>query len=92
MAFMDLTEAFDTVNRDLHWAVPLRVACLQRFVNILQSFHKGMMAQVTTGGQESTPSKVHSVPIMIQDFHPALFRTVLNKAGTKSMETTFLQR
>lgn len=59
MAFVDLSKAFDTVNRDLLWAVPLRVAYPQRFVNILQSFHKGMMAQVTTGGQ-ARPSKVYT--------------------------------
>ena len=58
MAFVDLSKAFDTVNRDLLWAVLLRVGCPQRFVNILQSFHEGMMAQVTTGGQESRPFKV----------------------------------
>ncbi|XP_061884956.1 uncharacterized protein LOC133635724 [Entelurus aequoreus] len=58
MAFVDLSKAFDTVNRDLLWAVLLRVGCPRKFVNILQSFHEGMMAQVTTGGHESRPFKV----------------------------------
>ena len=58
MAFVDLSKAFDTVNRDLLWAVLLRVGCPQKFVSILRSFHEGMMAQVTTGGLESRPFKV----------------------------------
>lgn len=61
MDFVDLSKAFDTVNRDLLWAVSLRVPCPQRFVNILRSFHKGMMAQVTTVGQESRPGKYTQV-------------------------------
>lgn len=55
MVHVDLSKAFDEVSRDLLW-----VGYPQKFVNILQSFHEGMIAQVTTGGQEFRPFKVHT--------------------------------
>ncbi|KAJ8356964.1 hypothetical protein SKAU_G00197580 [Synaphobranchus kaupii] len=35
-----------------------KFGCLQRFVHILRQFHEGMMAHVTTGGQQSEPLRV----------------------------------
>ena len=53
MAFIDLSKAFDTVQRDLLWSTLLRFGCPNKFVNILRQFHDGMNARVTIGGQES---------------------------------------
>lgn len=53
MAFVDLSKAFDTVQRDLLWDILLRFGCPNKFVNILRQFHDGMIARVTIGGQES---------------------------------------
>lgn len=53
MAFVDLSKAFDTVQRDLLWDILLRFGCPSKFVNILRQFHDGMNARVTIGGQES---------------------------------------
>lgn len=57
-AFIDLSKAFDTVKREILWKILLKFGCPRRFVNILQQFHEGMMARVTTGGQESEPFRV----------------------------------
>ena len=48
--FIDLTKAFDSVNRSGLWAVLFRVGCLDKFVKIVQSFHDGMLASVLDGG------------------------------------------
>ncbi|XP_061891552.1 dickkopf-related protein 3b isoform X2 [Entelurus aequoreus] len=58
VAFIDLSKAFDTVNRELLWNILLKFGCPQKFVNILRQFHEGMMSRVTIGGQESEPFKV----------------------------------
>ena len=60
MAFVDLSKAFDTVQRELLWKVLLRFGCPKKFVNILRQFHDGMTARVTIGGQESAPFPVHT--------------------------------
>lgn len=60
MAFVDLSKAFDTVQRDLLWEVLLRFGCPTKFVNILRQFHDGMTARVTIGGQQSSPFPVRT--------------------------------
>ena len=52
-AFIDLTKAFDTVNRELLWEVLSKFGCTPRFLTILREFHDGMTAKVIIGGQES---------------------------------------
>jgi len=45
-AFIDLTKAFDTVNRDLLWKVLSKYGCPLHFLTILREFHDGMKAMV----------------------------------------------
>jgi len=53
LAFVDLTKAFDTVNRELLWQILRKFGCPSAFRAILQEFHNGMKAKVTVGGRES---------------------------------------
>ncbi len=53
MAFVDLSKAFNIVQRDLLRDVLPRFGCPNKFVNILRHFHDGMTARVSIGGQES---------------------------------------
>ena len=50
LAFVDLTKAFDTVNRDLLWNILRKFGCPP----ILQQFHNGMCAQVVMAGSQSS--------------------------------------
>ena len=43
MAFVDLSKAFETVQRELLWDVLLRFGCPNKFVNILRQFQDVMM-------------------------------------------------
>ena len=53
MAFVDLTRAFDTVNRDLLWNILHKFGCPPTFIAILQ-FHTGMSAQVVMACSQSS--------------------------------------
>lgn len=59
MAFVDLSQAFETVEEETLWDALHRFGCPNKFVNIFRQFHDGMTARVTIGGQESAPSPVH---------------------------------
>lgn len=60
MAFIDLTKAFDTVNRETLWEIMRISGCPPKYVNIVRQFHDGMNARVTMGTQESAPFGVGS--------------------------------
>ena len=46
MAFIDLTKAFDLVNREALYVILRRVGCPQKLLQIIQLFHDGMQASV----------------------------------------------
>lgn len=60
MAFIVLSKASDTLNRELPWRVLTKFGCPAKFVSILCQFHDVMMALVTIGGQESSPFPVRT--------------------------------
>lgn len=77
MAFVDLSKAFDTVQRELLWDILLRFGCPDKFVNILRQFHDGMTARVTIGGQESEPFPVRTGVRQGCVLAPVLFNIIL---------------
>ena len=54
VAFVDLTKAFDTVNRDLLWNIICKFGYPPTFIAILQVFLTGMCAQVVMAGSQSS--------------------------------------
>ena len=53
IAFVDLTKAFDAVNRNIIWNIQRKFGCPPTFIAILQQFHTGMCAQVVMAGSQS---------------------------------------
>ncbi|BHF80950.1 hypothetical protein SprV_0702407900 [Sparganum proliferum] len=51
--FVDLTKAFDTVNREELWKIMQKFSCPERFVVMVRQLHDGMMARVTDNGAVS---------------------------------------
>ena len=51
--FVDLTKAFDSVDRSALWEVLLKIGCPPEFINIIRSFHEGMRAAVVENGEMS---------------------------------------
>ena len=54
LAFVDLTKAFDIVNRLLLWNILRKFGCPPTFIAILQQFHTGMCAKVVMAGSQSS--------------------------------------
>ena len=46
LVFIDLTKAFDTVNREGLWSILFKLGCPDKLVNVIRSFHDGMTARV----------------------------------------------
>ena len=60
LLFIDLTKAFDTVNRPGLWACMEKVGCPKHFVGLIRSFHDGMTVTVRDCGDKSQPFGVTS--------------------------------
>ena len=56
--FIDLTKAFDTVNREALWDVLARYGCPPKFIQIIRLFHVDMTGQVLTNGEQSDPFSI----------------------------------
>nr|VZH94121.1 unnamed protein product [Spirometra erinaceieuropaei] len=52
-AFVDLTKAFDTVNRDGLWKIMQKFGCPERFTQMVRQLNDGMMARVMGNGDVS---------------------------------------
>ncbi|BHF79474.1 hypothetical protein SprV_0702259400 [Sparganum proliferum] len=51
--FVDLTKAFDTVNRKGLWKIMQKFGCPERFTQMVRQLHDGMMARVMDNGAVS---------------------------------------
>nr|VZI24621.1 unnamed protein product [Spirometra erinaceieuropaei] len=51
--FVDLTNAFATVNREGLWKIMQKFGCPERFTQMVRQLHDGMMARVTDNGAVS---------------------------------------
>ncbi len=59
MAFIDLTKAFDSVNRQTLWLVLAKIGCPEKYIRILRLLHDNMSATVLSGsGDETEPFRV----------------------------------
>ena len=55
---IDLTKAFDTVNREALWNVLARYSCPPKFIQITRLFHVDMTGQVLSNGEQSGPFSI----------------------------------
>ena len=55
MCFIDLSKAFDTVERSMLWEVLRRSGCPEKFVSLIRQIHDGMEARVKVSDLESEP-------------------------------------
>ncbi|BHF85349.1 hypothetical protein SprV_1002851200 [Sparganum proliferum] len=51
--FLDLTKAFDTVNREGLWKIMQKFGCPERFTQMVRQLHDGIVARVTDNGAVS---------------------------------------
>lgn len=55
MVFIDLTKAFDTINRPALWEVLKRFGYPPKFLAVLRALHDGAKVRVVGGGEKSEP-------------------------------------
>ena len=77
IVFVDLTKAFDSVNRRGLWKLLRRLACPAKLVNIAKEFHEGMKARVVGSGAESVPFDAKNGVKQGRALTPALFGVVI---------------
>ena len=58
--FIDLSKAFDTVNRGALWKILIKLGCPQKFISILKLFHDDMNTIINFGGELAEPIKVEN--------------------------------
>ena len=58
LVFVDLTKAFDTVNRNGLWKILQKSGCPDKLTALIASFHDGMQARVQENGDASDPFQV----------------------------------
>ena len=58
VSFIDLSKAFDSVDRSMLWIVLRKCGCPPKFIDILKQFHEGMTVRVKIAGCESEPFEV----------------------------------
>ena len=56
--FVDLTKAFDTVNRSALWRILGKLGCPRQFFEMLEQLHRNMKARVNVNGSLSEPIPV----------------------------------
>ena len=56
--FVDLTKAFDTVDREGLWKIMGEYGCPVKFIHMVRQFHDGMKAHVLDNGDTSAPFPV----------------------------------
>ena len=49
---------FDSVDRDLHWAILERCGCFPRLVQFIRGLHDGMILRIRYGGDLSESFEV----------------------------------
>ena len=79
--FIDLTKAFDTVDRQLLWEVLRRFGCPPKLLAVVSDLHEGAAARVLGEGERSNPFEVHTgvrqgcviAPVIFNMFMAAVF-------------------
>eukprot|EP00106_Octopus_bimaculoides_P000304 XP_014767746.1 PREDICTED: uncharacterized protein LOC106867398 [Octopus bimaculoides] len=58
--FIDLTKAFDSINRIALWEIPKKLGCPEKFVRMLRQFHDKAEVRVKAEGILSDPISVEN--------------------------------
>ena len=60
VAFIDLTKAFDTVNREALYMALLKIGCPPKLLSLIRSFHQDMKGTVQFDGNLSEPFDIRN--------------------------------
>ncbi|KAM9328407.1 platelet glycoprotein 4 [Pholidichthys leucotaenia] len=71
--FINLTKAFDTINREALWSVLVRYSCPRKVIQMIRLLHDGMTGQVLSNGVQSDPFEISSGVKQDHVLAPVLF-------------------
>ena len=86
--FVDLTKAFDSVNREGLWILLEKLGCPAKFLKILREFHDDMCARVIDKGSVSDPFSVGSGVTQGCTMAPTLFAIYFAAMLRDALENT----
>lgn len=97
VAFVDLTKAFDSVNRDTLWLVMERFGVPGRFLNVCKSLHQNNWSSVLYNGESTEAFQTNTgvrqgcvlAPILFNIFVTALSMIVDSKLLARGMEVRY---
>ena len=69
MVFVDLTEAFATVNRNALWTVLKKLGIPDNMLNVIISFHEGMKAAVLSDSEFSSLLMCPAIRSIVVSWH-----------------------
>ena len=92
--FIDLTKAFDTVNREALWRVLSKCGCPEKFVNIVKQLHEDMVGSVCVQGETTEKFNITTgvkqgcvlAPTLFGLFFAAMIRDVVNEINDKHQD------
>ena len=87
--FIDLTKAYDVINREALWSVIAHLGIPPKIVNVIRAFHNGMHATVRVEDGESTPFDISNglrqgcvmAPLLFNLYFTAVLREALYNIG-----------
>ena len=71
--FIDLTKAFDVVNRETLWVILSKLGCTIKFVNRIRQFYNDMAGQVLSDGEASELFSISNAVMQGGVLAPVLF-------------------
>ncbi|KAG6930718.1 hypothetical protein G0U57_003012, partial [Chelydra serpentina] len=94
LAFIDLTKAFDLVNRDGLFKILVKVGCPPKLLSVIQSFHDNMKGTVLYDGSSSDAFDIHSGVkqgcVLAPTLFGIFFAALLKRAFGNSTEGVYL--
>ena len=79
-AFIDLTKAFDTVNREALWVILSKLGSPTKFVNPIRQFRDDMSGEVLSDVEASEPNGIKQGCVLAPVLFNLFFTFVLNHA------------
>ena len=87
LAFIDLTKAFDSVNRAALWRILGKFSCPEKLISIVRLLHDGMSARVLSSQAAGDPFEVHTgvkqgcvvAPTLFSIFISTIFHLIKNR-------------
>ena len=92
--FIDLTKAFDTVNRQALWRILSKCGCPEKFINIIKQLHDDMVGSVSVHGETTEKFGITTgvkqgcvlAPTLFGLFFAVMIRDVVNEIDEKHQD------